>query len=75
MYFIIFIVGFLSGAFVAVIVTRACSVGVLHVEQLYQQEKPYLFLELSNVVDDILTKQYITLHVRLNNHEKRISHK
>lgn len=66
MYFIVFVVGFLFGVFVAVLVARARSIGTLHVEQLDWKQNPLLFLELFKDTDDISFKRYVTLSVHFS---------
>jgi hypothetical protein len=62
----IFFLGSIAGAVFANIVWRSFFVGTLHVDTS-DPDGPYLFLELSKGVDNVVRKEYIVMKVKTEN--------
>ncbi len=67
-YAVIFLAGLLSGCIVTLVVTRLRKVGWLRIDRSIQDENPYLFLELSNAIEVVSKRKYVTLKVLNKNY-------
>ena len=60
---IIFITGILVGCICTVIISRKRSIGSVRIDSSDPDDNPYLFLELSQAINILYRKKYITLKV------------
>lgn len=59
--------GVLAGYVTAHILLRISSAGTLRVDRSDPEEAPYLFLELSKEIRDVVSKGYVVLKVNQQN--------
>lgn len=64
---IIFVIGMILGSAITVITLRKRSFGSLRIDTSDPNENPYIFLELSEDVNTIFQKKYITLKINTQN--------
>lgn len=63
----LFGLGVLAGYIAAHILMRVFSAGTLRVDRSDPEEAPYLFLELSKEIRDVVSKGYVVLKINLQN--------
>lgn len=63
----LFGLGVLAGYLAAHILLRIFSAGTLRVDRSDPDEAPYLFLELSKEIRDVVSRKYVVLKVNLQN--------
>lgn len=64
---IMFVIGFIAGCVVTIIVCRIKSVGSIRIDTSDPEYDPYLFLELSKDIPTVCRKRYISLKVIVKN--------
>jgi len=67
-FFALFIIGVAIGCAAVLLLTRYRSVGFLRVDQSDPQDGPFLFLELDQDVQSVMSNKYIILQVKVQNY-------
>ncbi len=67
-FFTLFLLGVTVGCTAVLILTRYRSVGFLRVDQSDPQDGPFLFLELDQDVQSVMSNKYIILQVKVQNY-------
>ena len=69
--FALFLLGVTVGCMAVLILIRYRSVGFLRVDQSDQQDGPFLFLELDQDVQNLMSKKYIILKIKVQNYHSQ----
>lgn len=64
---IMFVIGFIAGCVVTIIVCRIKSVGSLRIDTSDPEDDPYLFLELSKDLLTVSRKKYVSIKIIVKN--------
>lgn len=68
---VIFGLGVIVGSIITVMISRIRFSGTLRMDQSDPDDKPYLFLELSDSVENVCRHKYVTFKVLVKNYISR----
>lgn len=62
--FITFLIGYVLGFLVHKLIANKATIGFLRVDTSDPEDGPYLFLELHKGMEDVISREYVTLKVK-----------